>query len=115
MVVLGWIVYIGGDWEQSLSVLLLCNRSALLLGCRSMLLFYRRWVLAGTGYGGGDICVGDSGGSDILVVSLVVVVLNSGGGRLRVWVVIDGSGVEPNLVFCCAPGTCSCCGAGVYP
>ena len=32
-------------------------------------------MLAGAGYGGGDICVGDSGGSDILVVILVVDVL----------------------------------------
>ena len=47
---------------------------------------------------------------------LVVVVLDGGGGggRLCMWVVIDGSGVEPKLVFCCAAGMCFCCGAGVY-
>ena len=84
---LGWKVYVGGDWEQSLSVLLLCRRSALLLRSRSILLLYRRWVLAGVGYLGGDICVGDSGGSDILVVSLVVVVLN-GGVEWRCWMVV---------------------------
>ena len=118
MVVLGWIIYVGGDWEQSLSVLLLCRRIALLLGCRSMLLLYRRWVLAGAGYGGGDICVGDSGGSDILVVILVLEVLDGGGGggdgRLCMWVVIDCTGVEQNSVFYCAAGMCFCCGAGVY-
>ena len=49
----------------------------------------------------------------------MVVVLDGGGGGggdgwLCIWVVIDGSGVEPKLVFCCAAGKCSCCGAGVY-
>ena len=76
-------------------------------------------MLAGARYGGGDICVGDSGGSDILVVILVVDVLDGGGGgggdgRLYMWVVIDCTGVEPKLVFYCAAGMCFCCGAGVY-
>ena len=52
--------------------------------------------------------------STLLLCILVVVVLDGGGGRLCMWVVIDGSGVEPKLVFCCAAGMCSCCGAGVY-
>ena len=52
----------------------------------------------------------------------MVVVLDGGGGGgggggdgwFCMWVVIDGSGVEPKLVFCCAAGKCSWCGAGVY-
>ena len=55
--------------------------------CR--ILLYRRWGLGGTWYLGGDICVGDSGGSCILVDILVMVdgVVVGGVGGWWWWVV----------------------------
>ena len=70
-----WFVWLGWLGLRSKSLLLLRNRSALLLS--------RRWVLGGTGYLGGDSFVPDSGGSGIWVDILLVVsamVLGWGGG-----------------------------------